>query len=160
MKKRRVTILIIVSYLALWVIFSLFIIVSKSINASLWSDPTWEYLIYGVSLNVVIGWRASSILSIVLVPVGIAGCIGLIISKNWGHRLAILSMGLTLLWPAYILYVTIDSLWIYGIYNVFFDLVTPILLTMILLALSILSLIFLSRSNLREHIENKLNGQP
>lgn len=94
-----------------------------------------------------------------VVPIAIAGCIGLLLKSNWGRISTIISMGMTSIYLIFSL-VSISLLQPYEIDNVFIDVVAIILVRQAFIVLSILSLLYLNRLEIKELYKSKSISLP
>ena len=112
MKKASLILTIIVIWQILIALFAISVIVVRAQNDEFlhnkhiymdyetWSESTWRDVYWYPDYYQEFRDTEAVILSIytlVVTPIAIVGCIGLLMRSNWGRRITILSMGMTLL---------------------------------------------------------------
>ena len=91
----------------------------------------------------------TSIYITVVLPIAIAGCIGLVLRRNWGRILSIISLGMTTLFFAFSL-VSASLLQLSEITNnIFVDVVAIVFISQAFIVLSILSLLYLVKPQVK-----------
>jgi hypothetical protein len=134
-----------------WIIFVLFIIIIRSLNFGVWSNPEYD----NVEQQ---GWRVFNVICYLFIPAAVIGYAGIIKRKNWARKLSIFAMGLTLLFIIHMVFFFIywDITNKTSVRNFFIDGVAPWLLIAFLAALSIVALFNLNRPGFKEQLSSSI----
>jgi hypothetical protein len=138
MKKVRIAI---ISWQYLWAAFALTIIVVRSINGIIWSDPYWEYK---PDIFDVIMLRGISTFCLLFTSISVVGCFGLIMKKKWAYQLSVLAVGLISLFSIsaliyYIIYLSVQG---YST-SIISAVITPIIVICLIISIGILAIIYI-----------------